>query len=155
WANLLHEALYSLASEDNVDTSATPQERGQQMWSLLGIMGSDLDSAESSASRENAKRFLLRVSWHEGWRLTKREQVGGGPGRSFFQFEMSKAKDAGDYATQKKWMSKLAAVSGESEKNLAAAFAQLQAGTQFPADNLIHTLLRTHDLFGCYLARIA
>lgn len=155
WVNLLNEALCSLANEDNVDTSATPQERATQMWTLLGIMGSDLDAADSATARENARRFLLRLTWHEGARLTKREQIGGGPGRGFFQFEMSKAKDGGDYAKQKKWLPKLAAVSSHSEQNLTAGFGELTAGTDFPANNLIHKLLRTHDLFGCYLARIA
>lgn len=149
------EALTSLSNEDNVDTSAKPAERAQQMWTLLDLVASDLDASETAASRDNIKRFLLHVSWHEGAKLTKREQMNNGPARSFFQFEMARAKDAGDYAIQKGWAGKLAAVSGHTEKEIQDGIAGLSSGSSFPEKNLIHTLLKTHDLFGSYMARIA
>jgi hypothetical protein len=88
-------------------------------------------------------------------KLTKREQIQG-PARSFFQFEAPRAKDAGLYAKQKKYLDDLAAVSGESEDQLSVAVSALpDKDSSFPDDNLIHTLLKAADLFGCYLARIA
>jgi hypothetical protein len=131
------------------------KDRAKQIFGLLDLVAEDLDGAETEANKDNIKRFLLHVAWHEGAKLTKREQMGGGPARSFFQFEMARAKDAGDYAIQKNWVGKLAAVSGHTEREIMAGIQGLSAGSSFPANNLIHTLLKTHDQFGCYLARIA
>jgi hypothetical protein len=153
--SFFEETLTSLSSESNVDTSANPAERAQQMRALLDLVASDLDASETAASRDNIKRFLLHVSWHEGAKLTKREQMNNGPARSFFQFEMARAKDAGDYAVQKGWVGKLTAVCGYTEKEIQDGIAGLSSGSSFPEKNLVHTLLKTHDLFGCYMARIA
>jgi hypothetical protein len=140
---------------NNVDTSARPADRAAQMLSLLEVTESDLDTAQSASFRNNVTRFLLHVSWHEGAKLTRREQMQGGPARSFFQFEMGRAKDAGDLAIEKGLVGKLAAVSGRSELVLRTAINGLSSGSSFPDGNLIRTLLTANDLFGCYLARIA
>jgi len=148
------EALRSLTNPSNVDTGADKADRATQMVSLLDIVESDLDDGQPG--QDNTKRFLLHVVWHEGQKLTRRVQGGGGPGRGFFQFEQERAKDAGDYAVRKGWVGKLAAVSGHTEEELNDAISDLSANSPaFPDGNLIRTLLENNDLFGVYLARIA
>jgi len=76
---LFDEALLSLTREGNVDTSPKPADRAKQMWTLLAMVASDLDSSDTSACQKNIKRFLLHVPWHEGAKLTRRLQTDDGP----------------------------------------------------------------------------
>jgi hypothetical protein len=150
----------ALVTSDNVDTSAKPAARVAQIWPLLGAVVDDLDSNQSAADRLKGRGFLLHVAWHEGARLTTRYQNGGGPARSFFQFEAFRAKEAMEYAQQKGWLATLSTVSAETETKLKAAATALPKygdtnASQFPANNLVHDLLVGNDLFGAYLARIA
>lgn len=143
------------SGEENVDTTASRQNRAKRMFSLLGIVTSDLDGGLSEEAQGTIRSFLLHVAWHEGVKLTRRKQMQGGPARSFFQFEMAKARDAADYAIRKNWLGKLAARCNCAEADLKKAIAELTSGSAFPEGNLVRTLLETHDLFACYLARIA
>lgn len=143
-------ARASCAPTGNVDVAADDATRVKVMWGLIGQVVDDLDSSE----KDNKKKFLLHVSWHEGAFLRERSQIGGGPGRSFFQFEAPLAKDAVLYAKQKGWLGRLATTSGLAEKELTDA-ANAITGGAWPANNAIEKALRESDLFGAYLARIA
>jgi hypothetical protein len=101
----------------NVDTDAAPAARKGTMNGIINQVVNDLDATPS----DNVKLFILHVGWHEGLDLTKREQVGGGPGRSFFQFEPPLAKDAIAYAKTKGWVGKLAAAAGKTETEVEDA----------------------------------
>ncbi|UUO04949.1 hypothetical protein M4951_16335 [Blastopirellula sp. J2-11] len=142
------------AANENVDTSENDKNRVVAMWKILDTVVADLDSGNSNAVSLNKKKFLLHVAWHEGAFLKKRKQVGGGPGRSFFQFEAPLAKDAVLYAKQKNWLDRLATASGKSEQQLESA-ANAITGGSWPANNAIEEALLDSDLFGAYLARIA
>jgi hypothetical protein len=137
----------------NVDPSAPDPQRVATFWSLLTQVTAQLDSAGVA---DNIRRFLLHVAWHEGARLKHRSQIGGGPGRSFFQFEPPRAKDAVLYAFQKNWQGLLAAATGVPADQLkTAADALPSSGGAWPAANKVHDLLLANDLLGVYLARIA
>jgi len=144
------------ANPTNVDTSASDADRVAQMWTVLGSCIDDLDSD----SKRQTRGFLLHVGWHEGARLTTRSQIGGGPGRSFFQFEAYRAKEALQYAEQLGVMDKVAAVTSNAVADINAARDALpnygdQGASNFPDGNLIQDLLLSNDLFGTYLVRIA
>ncbi|MEO5337819.1 MAG: hypothetical protein H7841_13145 [Magnetospirillum sp. WYHS-4] len=144
----------------NVDVTQPLATRVATFWDLLGQMSADLDGASQPAAQDNAKRFLLHVAAHEGAMISLREQMAGGPARSFFQFEAHRAKDTLTYAQPRPFMAKLAAVGGCSVDDLAAATAALPSyGTPdapfFPDGNLVQDLLAGNDLFGIYLARVA
>lgn len=132
--------------------------RALAFWPIIGACVDALDASPS----DNTKRFLLHVAWHEGDRLRTRAQYGGGPARSFFQFEAYRAKEALQYARQAGYADKLAAASGNSKKDLKSAEDGLpdydpqdNTCSYFPAGNLIRTLLEENDQFGTYLVRIA
>ncbi|PQO28493.1 hypothetical protein DTL21_28235 [Bremerella cremea] len=142
------------AADENVDTSESPENRVAAMWKIIDKVVSDLDSGNTSSVSLNKKKFLLHVAWHEGAFLKHRKQIGGGPGRSFFQFEAPLAKDAVLYAKQKNWLGRLASASGKTENELETA-ANAITGGSWPDDNAIEESLLESDLFGTYLARIA
>lgn len=170
----LHEArahLLSLVAErqapratlHDVDPSAPEAERVATFWPLLGAVVADMDGAASAAARKNIQRFLLHVAWHEGLRLTRRVQLGNGPARSFFQLEAHRAKEAALYARREGWVSKLATAAGTTDQLIDSATNALptfdpndpNGSARFPVPNDIETALRTRDLFGIYLTRIA
>jgi hypothetical protein len=135
----------------NVDVNARPAERKSTMASLITQVVNDLDSSPS----DNVKAFVLHLGWHEGAKLKERTQIGGGPGRSFFQFEPPRAKDAVAYAKTKGWLDKLATASGKTAAEIEAAGNALPSSGGNWGGNLIETLLTSNDLFGTYLARIS
>jgi hypothetical protein len=133
------------------------------MWALLGSALDFFYPAPADAAKKlNLKKFLLHVAAHEGRELGARTQDGGGPGRSFFQFEPGKALDGMQFAQQQEasrgYLSALSQVSGQSTAALLAAASQLVLGKPWPAGNLLEQLLGTsplsNDLFAIYLARI-
>jgi hypothetical protein len=148
----------------NVDTNATDAIRVSMMWQLVSDVVEDMQSQSPADVNLNIKKFLLHVAWHEGRFLRTRVQdprhPGGppGPGRSFFQFEPPRAKDAVDYAKQKEpdkhWLTLLATRSGQTNYALETASTELHLATDWPANNLIERLLRENDLFGVYMTRI-
>jgi hypothetical protein len=140
----------------NVDTAAPPAERVSVFWQLLESCVADLDGEASGGFRNNIMRFLLHVAWHEGAKLKARKQGGGGPARSFFQFEAPRAKESVLYARAKGWLGKLA-VAGETTSDALVVAARQVNDTQpaFPAGNHLESLLVTTDLFGVWLARTA
>jgi len=149
----------------NVDTNEIDDlVRVRTMWELINVAVEDLQSQSSADAKLNVKKFLLHVAWHEGRLLKARVQdprhPGGppGPGRSFFQFEPARAKDAVDYAKQKEadkhWLTLLATRSGQTNQALEAASNDLFLATGWPQENLIEKLLRENDLFGVYMTRI-
>jgi len=135
------------------------------MWSIIHDVIEDLHaSGVPDQDKLNIKRFLMHVAWHEGRFLKTRTQDGGGPGRSFYQFEKLKAKDAvdeakrrEDAATGQKWLTALATRSGESKEDLVKAAAALAQSGPWPDNrsNLIERLLLSNDLFATYMARMA
>ena len=150
----------------NVDiNNPSAKERVSVMWQLINDCVEDMHPASPSNYKTNLKKFLLHVAWHEGKFLLTRIQdprtSGGvpGPGRSFFQFEPPRAKEAIDYAKQKepdkKWLTMIAIRSGQSPEALRDSSVDLTFTTTWPASNLIEQLLINNDLFGVYLARIA
>lgn len=143
------------ASDKNVDPSASDRERVRVMFELISTVVEDLDADKPAAARQNIKAFLLHVAWHEGNFLRNRDQIGGGPGRSFFQFEPGKAKDAVDHAEDIALLGRVAGSSGLTEAQLRTSRDQLRLGESWPAGNLIEARLLDNDLFGIYMARIA
>ena len=135
----------------NVDTDASPAVRKQAMQTIIEQVVDNLDASPS----DNVKSFLLHVGWHEGAQLLHRTQIGGGPGRSFFQFEPPLAKDAVAYAKQKGWLGKLAEGTGHTEAEIESAGAALPTHGGLWNGSLMETLLTSSDLFGTYLCRIA
>ncbi len=137
----------------NVDVNAPDSERKATMQSIIASAASQIDSSPD----DNVKLFLLHVAWYEGMRVTKRLQVGGGPGRSFFQFEAPRAKDAMLYAKSKGWLPKLSTACGNSSEELEAAGTALPNSGSWPSGNLIESLLAAdnQDLFATLLTRIA
>jgi hypothetical protein len=149
----------------NVDTSAAPKDRVAALWDTIGLVVTDLDSSPS----DNTKLFLLHVAWHEGAGLTARAQFGGGPGRSFYQFEPARARDAINYAESKGWAARLAqalqqdglipatTTGGDATQMLLDARDALPTtfGSPWPTSNpLVEQGLLGSDLFGTYLIRI-
>ena len=106
------------SASDNVDVAATPKDRVNHMRELVAFAVDELDESAPSDAKKNTVLFLMRVAWHEGAQLTARRQNGGGPGRSFFQFEPAKAKDGVDYAVTKKVIGDLAAAGGSASKRI-------------------------------------
>jgi hypothetical protein len=148
----------SFADTGNVDITADDAVRVQQLWTLIGNVATALGD---SGDVNNAMRFMLHLAWHEGARITARVQAGQGPARSFYQLEREKAIDAVDYANTKNWVGLLADAAGLGSGNtqpILDALNQLQqdpSNPNFPDPNLIEQELRTVDLFGTYMARIA
>lgn len=148
----------------NVDVSAGDKIRVGVMWQLISDVVEDIQSQSAADIKLNIKKFLLHVAWHEGRFLRTRIQDPRrpgdppGPGRSFFQFEPARAKDAVDYAKQKEpdkhWLTLLATRSGQTNQALEQASNDLFLSTNWPANNLIEKLLREDDLFGVYMIRI-
>ncbi|MDB5269098.1 MAG: hypothetical protein JWP58_2138 [Hymenobacter sp.] len=130
------------------------------MWGLLTSAVNFFLPNENEISKDNLRRFLLHVAWHEGAFLKQRKQNPVGPGRSFFQFEPLRAKEAVAYAKRRegadKFLTELARVGNCTAEALEKAAADI--GQSWPADNLLQDLLggaKANDLFGIYLARIA
>jgi hypothetical protein len=148
----------------NVDTNASDSDRVGTMWQLVSDAVEDMQSQSSADAKLNIKKFLLHVAWHEGRFLRARVQDPRrpgdppGPGRSFFQFEPARAKDAVDYAKQreqdKHWLTLLATRSGQTNQALEDASTELHLARNWPDNNLIERLLRENDLFGVYMTRI-
>ena len=119
------------------------------MWNTLDKVVNDLDAAASKEDKLKIKKFLLHVRLaRRGETQRARKQQPTGPGRSFFQFEPGRAKDAVDYADQKKWLDKLATASGLTADELKKAANELQLGKPWPDKNPIEKHLVTNDLFG-------
>ena len=147
------------------DTNPSNPDRVRIMWALISDAVEDLQSQSPSDTKLNIEKFLLHVAWHEGRFLYTRVQDprqpgdAPGPGRSFFQFEPARAKDALDYAKQreadKHWFTLLATRSGQTTAALESAGNDLFLATDWPQGNLIEQLLRENDLFGVYLTRMA
>lgn len=151
-ASLIRSILVDIPDEPD------PMKRALAFWPIVGASIDDLDANPS----DNTKRFLLHVAWHEGDKLQTRIQYGGGPARSFFQFEAYRAKEALQYARHAGYIDKLAPVSGNTKKQLKDAEDDLpdydpkdSSCSYFPDGNLIRTLLEQNDGFGTYLVRIA
>jgi lysozyme len=147
-------------SPPNVDVAAPRGQRAASFLSLVGAAVDRLDAGSPAPVRANVKRFLLHVGWHEGMELTRREQLGDGPARSFFQLEAHRAKDAMEYAISSGHLGTLAGIAGKSEAELAQATAALPAfggpnAPWFPPGNLIGSLLVQIDYFAACLTRIA
>lgn len=158
--SILSASMVSAAlPSDNVDVTATPKNRVNHMRDLVTIAVDALDETATSDAKKNTVLFLMRVAWHEGAQLTARRQNGGGPGRSFFQFEPAKAKDGVDYAVTKKVIGDLAASGGSTSKLIEDSAKDLALGSPWPNGGLIEKLLggedEAVDLFGIYLARIS
>jgi hypothetical protein len=153
----LSMASVAIAS-DNVDVAATAKSRVNHMRELVTFAVDELDETAASDAKKNTVLFLMRVAWHEGSQLTARRQNGGGPGRSFFQFEPAKAKDGVDYAVTKKVIGDIAATAGSTSKRVEDSAKDLVLGSPWPNGGLIEKLLggenEAVDLFGIYLARV-
>src|SRR5580704_18706709 len=112
----------------NVDVNASDSDRAAVMWGVVSDVVEDMQSQSPANIKRNTKNFLLHVSWHEGRFLHTRVQdprhpgEPPGPGRSFFQFEPIRAKEAVDYAIQKEpdkhWLTLLASRSGHTNQSL-------------------------------------
>jgi hypothetical protein len=142
----------------NVSLDSSPKDRVKTLRALIKTVMDDMDNL--ALDRDNPSRFLLHVAWHEGRRLETREQDGGGPGRSFFQFEPLRAKEVVEYANQKGWLDKLVAAADSNIQEILTAAGNLPtSGSTWPSNNLIEKFLGkspfTSDLFATYLARIA
>lgn len=153
---------------DHVDAKASDKERATTMWDIIsraveGMYGSNVPDD----TKLNLKRFLFHVAWHEGMALTARRQKPSGQGRSFYQFETPKARDAIEEAQRRQslsppqpWLNLLVASSGKTERDLLAAYDELVRtnGPWPPGEtNLVEQLLlsQTNDLFPTYMARMA
>lgn len=141
----------------DITTEPNPGKRATLFFPIVSAVVNDLDKS----AQDNVKRFLMHVAWHEGARLTARIQGGGGPARSFFQFEAYRAKEALILAESKGFLPKLATAAGKSESDIKTARNGLPdydkndpSTSYFPDGNLIKDLLETNDQFGTYLARI-
>ena len=108
---------------------------------------------EPAAARENVKRFLLHVAWHEGAKIKARLQFNGGPGRSFYQFEAPRAFNACEYADRKGALAKLAATTDRTESDVRAGYKAI-SGTSWPSTNkTIESCLVGFDFFATYAIR--
>ena len=150
---------FPLFAADNVDTSDSAADRVTHMKRLVEAAVDKLDSSASTTAKENTVLFLMRVAWHEGAQLSTRRQNGGGPGRSFFQFEPGKAKDGVNHAVTRNEIVDLATSGGSTSQRIRDSEDDLALGAAWPADGLIERLLGDDDdavdLFAIYLARIA
>ncbi|HRQ45527.1 MAG TPA: M23 family metallopeptidase [Rhodocyclaceae bacterium] len=158
--SLLGEGVVTLHTAGNVDTTAGPKDRASAFLALAEACSNDLDASADARQKATIVRFLARLAWHEGAQLLHRSQLAKGPARGFSQFEAHRAKDALEYAKQKKLLPTLETVSGETSAALEAATKALPSygaarSAFFPAGNLIERLLLENDLFGVYLTRIA
>lgn len=158
--SIVTASIASTASaSDNIDVSATPKNRVNHMRELATFAVDELDETATSDAKKITVLFLMRVAWHEGAQLTARRQNGGGPGRSFFQFEPAKAKDGIDYAVTKKVIGDMAASGGSTSKRIEDSAKDLALGAPWPSGGLIEKLLggedEAVDLFGIYLTRIS
>ncbi|GAB3307588.1 glycoside hydrolase family 25 protein [Hymenobacter tenuis] len=145
---------------ENVDTNGQDNVRVATMWGLLTSAINFFLPSENEVTKDNIRRFLLHVAWHEGGFLKHRKQNPTGPGRSFFQFEPLRAKEAVAYAKQRQRTDNLLAELARVGNCSLAALEQagVEIGPTWPADNLVHELLggaKANDLFAIYLARIA
>ncbi len=111
------------------------------MKELVTFAVDQLDETATSDAKKNTVLFLTRVAWHEGALLTARRQNGGGPGRSFFQYEPAKAKDRVDYAVTKKVIGDIAAAGGSTPKRVEDSARDLVLGSPWPNGGLIEKLL--------------
>jgi hypothetical protein len=150
----------AVVAQSNVVTGDSDADRVAQMLKVVDAVVVDMDQGKLTVMQQmDVKRFLMRVSWHEGAKLKHRKQLGGGPGRSFFQFEPGKAKDGVDYADSKGWLGKLATAGSTTEADLKTSAAALTLGSPWPAGGLIEKLLGVagseSDLFAVYVARVA
>lgn len=137
-----------------VDTTQPPASRKAIMLKVIDEVLTTV--GESSNTKENSKKFLLHVAWHEGDKLTTRKQYKGGPARSFYQFEAWRAKDDFEQGIlpDKKKLSILAKICVQSEDSLKSAFKQISAKDKaYPANNLIGLLMESDDHFATCLAR--
>lgn len=152
-------AAASLHAADNVDTAASEADRVAHMKMLVTAAVEELDSTASASTKANTVLFLMRVAWHEGAQLSARRQNGGGPGRSFFQFEPGKVKDGVDHAVTRNEIVDLATSGGSTSQRIQDSEDDLTLGAAWPSDGLIERLLGDDDdavdLFAIYLARIA
>lgn len=158
--SILGEGVVALHRAGNVDTAAGPKDRASAFIALAESCTNDLDASANAQQKAAIVRFLARLAWHEGAQLLHRRQLANGPARGFSQFEAHRAKDALEYAKQKKLMPTLVNVSGQTLAALEAATKALPAygaprSAYFPAGNLIESVLLENDLFGVYLTRIA
>lgn len=140
----------------DIPAEPNPEKRALAFFPIISTVVNDLDSTP----RDNVKRFLMHVAWHEGARLTSRLQIGG-PARGFFQFEAYRAKEALKWASSKKLTGTLAKAANRSEDDLNDSTRELpdfdqndKSCSSFPTSNLVRFLLETNDQFGTYLARI-
>lgn len=138
----------------NVDITAAPADRKKALLESIDAVLAEFDGKTPPPA---VRTFLLHVGWHEGAALKARTQIGGGPGRSFYQFEAPRAKDAVAYAKQKGWLGRLATSSGKSEMELADAGDALPAAGAWPANSLIEQLLGAadQDVFATDMIRVA
>ncbi|MDV7397301.1 hypothetical protein RZS08_38225, partial [Arthrospira platensis SPKY1] len=104
---------------------------------------------------ELARRFLVRVAWHEGDQLRTRVQYRNGPARSFFQIEAARARDDLLRLAQGRRLAPLASIARASVADLEAAANALPNRPSYPANNLIRKHLENNDRFGIALARLA
>lgn len=138
----------------NVPLDAAPEVRARAMRAIVK------DVIQKIGGNPAVETFMMRTAWHEGARLTARRQIGGGPGRSFFQFEPAKAKDGVDKANRKpEHIALLAGAGGTTTTALTTAAAALVLGQPWPAQNLIDHLLgdeaAASDLFAAFLCRFS
>lgn len=139
--------------EINVDTTASDTLRKSVLLKIIRAVIDEIDDAFS----ENVAQFMLHLAWHEGARITARQQQPTGPGSSFYQFEAARAKDGLLYAKQKKWLGLLADSSGLTEQQLTTEANALPNGSgPWPSNSLIKNLLRANnrDRFATQLTRI-
>lgn len=139
----------------NVDLSAPEADRARTMYGLLGAVVDDLDATKPADHRENIRRFLLHLAWHESDRLRTRKQYGNGPARSLFQFESHRARDELLFLGNTGKLSLLTASAGTTEAELSAAATALPNAPTFPAGNRITALMEQNDQFAARLARLA
>lgn len=152
----MRDALEALASHSqNIDITAPEQDRARAMYALLGSVVDDLDAAKPADHRENIRRFLLHLAWHESDRLRTRKQYNNGPARSLFQFECLRAKDDLSFLKSANRLGLLTQSAGSTEAELDTAITALPNQSAYPAGNLITTLMNQNDLFAARLARLA
>lgn len=154
-----HLYLASLAilalNSKNIDLTAPEGERAKAMYVLLGQVVEDMDASKPPDQRENIRRFLLHVAWHESDRLRTRKQYQNGPARSLFQFECHRAKDELDFLISTNRLHLLTASAGATESELRTAASHLPVKPGYPAGNLVTELMEQNDEFAARLARLA
>lgn len=136
----------------NVQVGAAQEVRARAMRAIVR------DVIQKLGGDTAVETFMMRTAWHEGAMLTARRQIGGGPGRSFFQFEPAKAKDGVEKANRKpEHIALLAGAGGTTTTALTTAAAALVLGQPWPPQNLIDHLLgdeaTASDVFATFLCR--